>query len=81
MIDFKYVAEIRRDLSKVYFSVLCKMRRGALKILVFLLFFLELFTNLNSGRANKVNVSEGPLFVLVLKFPFASQYNLLHTYR
>ena len=63
MIDFKSVAEIRRYLTKVYFSVLCKIRRGELKIFVFLLFFLDLFTIFNSGRANKANVSEGPLFV------------------
>jgi hypothetical protein len=46
------------------------MRRGEVKIFLFLLFFLELFKNLNSGSANKANVSEGPLFVLVLKFHF-----------
>lgn len=79
VIDFKSVAEYG-EILKVYFSALCKMRRGELKIFVFLLFFLDLFKNLNSGRANKANVSEGLLFVLVLKFPFVSQYNLLHTY-
>ena len=70
MIDFKSVAETRRNLTKVHHIVLCEMRRGEFKIFAFLLFFLELFTKLNSGYANKANVSEGPLFVLVLKFPF-----------
>jgi hypothetical protein len=70
VIDFKSVAETRRDLTKVYHIVLCEMRRDEVKIFAFLLFFLELFTKLNSGHANKANVSEGPLFVLVLKFPF-----------
>lgn len=51
MIDFKSVVEIRRNLTKVYLSVLCKMRTDEVKIFVFILFFLELFTNLNSGPA------------------------------